>query len=127
MLGPTTAMSPPATAGPIVMPVAMALAMRPLAQARSSGAARFGIAALEAGMNGISATVARKASATSSHGSSANATATKSAAATRSETIITRRRSKRSPIQPPSGIRMPWAASVTKTATETHVVDPVRS
>ena len=66
------------------MPVAMALAMRPLAHARSSGAARFGIAALDAGMNGISATVARNASATSSHGWSTNATATKSTAATRS-------------------------------------------
>jgi hypothetical protein len=98
-----------------------------LAQARSPAGTRFGTEALAAGKNGVSATVARKAMARSGSGVRAKARAAKQAAPSRSDMIIRRRRSMRSPREPPSGMSSPCVPNVTNSPAETHRADPVRS
>ena len=124
---PMAPTSTPPISGPTVMPRLKAWETRPLAQARSSSEARFGIAACEAGRNGISATVASSARAISIHGLSANTSATKTTAEARSETIITMRRSYVSPSQPPIGVRIPIAANVARNTPDTQTAEFVSS
>ena len=124
---PTAARSTPPTAGPIVMPMFRPIATRLFAQATFSCGTRFGIAALEAGQNGASAIAERNAAATSGPGESMNAIAKKHAALAPSETIITRRRSKRSPSTAASGPTTPLTPSVRMSAAASQAADPVRS
>ena len=111
----------------MVIPRAKACETSPLAQARSSSAAKFGIAACDAGRNGISATVASSAKAINIQGLSAKTNAAKTTAAPRSEMIITLRRSKESPSQPPIGVRIPIVAKVAKKTAETQTAEFVIS
>ena len=127
VLAPTPPTSTPPISGPTVIPRAKACETSPLAQARSSSAAKFGIAACDAGKNGISAAVARNAKAISIHGSFAKTSPAKKTAAPMSEMIITLRRSKESPSQPPIGVRIPIAANVARKTAETQTAEFVIS
>jgi len=75
---------------------------------------------------GASATADRKAKVRSSHGAWARAMTKKQAAPARSEAIITRRRSNRSPRAPAKGLTKPVVPKVRKRAAATHVAEPVR-
>src|SRR3990172_1941694 len=96
-------------------------------QLRCSSSTKFGIAAADAEKNGASARGDRNAIATSQTGSSANANAAKQAAPARSETIITVRRSNRSPSEPANGPTNPDTPNVSRSVAESHVAEPVRS
>ena len=107
------------------MPMLNACDTRPFAHARSCGSARFGIAACDAGRNGISQTVATSASAIRIHGRSAKASARNATAAARSDTIMITRRSYVSPSHPPIGASTPDAANVARNTADTHRAEPV--
>ena len=125
---PTTASRIPPIAGPTMMPTLRPIATRLLAQLTWSCGTRFGIAALEAGQNGASASADRNAISTSGPGDSAtNAMPAKQAAAARSDTIITVRRSNRSPSTLANGPTAPLTPSVTSSAAASHTAEPVWS
>ena len=90
---PTAAAATPPTSGPSSWPTLRPTASVEFAHSSRSSPTRLGTAALDAGMNGASASPTRAARATSSHGACATTIAAAKAAAASSETIITRRRS----------------------------------
>ena len=90
---PTEATSTPPSSGPAMAPAVRHMPIVALAQVSSSSGTRFGIAALEAGMNGVSASDASVTSTTIASGDSATTSARKPTAAAMSDTIITTRRS----------------------------------
>ena len=87
----------------------------------------LGIAAAEADQNGCSAIADRNAAPSNQAGSWRNAIAAKHAAPARSETIMTRLRSNRSPSTPPSGAKIPATPNVRNSVNESHVAESVRS
>ena len=110
---PTLAINTPPISGPTAMPVWTPIVTRLLAQLTSSSdSTRFGIAARDAVKNGISASAEPKANRINSSGACANAIATKNTVETASDTIITMRRSNRSPSAPPNGPTMPATPNV---------------
>ena len=125
--GPIAASSTPPSAGPSMIPAFPPIWSRPFAHARSSLPTRFGMAAAEADQNGASTTAATNPRASSSAGSCTNASARKHAAPARSDTIITRLRSNRSPSIPPSGANTPDTPNVSSRDAESHAAEPVRS
>ena len=84
------------------------------------------MAAEDAERKGASATADRKAKVSNSQGACTRAMAKKQAAPARSEAIITRRRSNRSPSAPAKGLTKPMVPKVRKRAAATHAADPVR-
>jgi len=95
------------------------------ARATSGAETRFGSAAAEAGSNGLCATADRPTSPTRASCWPVSAIAVETAAAARSAPIRTRRRSKRSPSQPPKGAATTDPTTPAKSAAETHFADPV--
>ena len=96
VLGPHAASSKPAEAGPTVQAMCSTVASSEVACSRSSSETKFGSAAHTAGRKKPVAIPLTAASATISAGSSTNGSATNVPARTRSETIISRRRERRS-------------------------------
>ena len=87
----------------------------------------FGMAAADAIQNGVSTTAETNARASSQAGSPANAIAAKAPTPARSDTIMTRRRSNRSPIAPASGATKPFTPNVRSSVAESHAGERVRS
>ena len=110
---PIVARSTPPTNGPTAMPACTPMVTRLFAQLMSSGVStRFGMAARDAVKNGTSASAEPNASRISIIGACANAIAAKNRVETASATIITVRRSNRSPSAPPNGPTMPATPKV---------------
>jgi len=85
------------------------------------------MAAPEAIQNGVSTTAEMKARASSDPGSWVAAIAANAATPARSDTIMTRRRSNRSPMAPASGATNPFTPNVRNSVADSHVGDPVSS
>ena len=99
----------------------------PFAHGRSSSGTRFGIAASTANQNGSEAIDATNPSATRAAGSRTKTNATQIAALRASETIITRRRSKRSAMCPATGVRNPVMPKLKSSVAASQTAEPVRS
>ena len=112
--------------GPKVRPAYRPMATRLLAQERLSSPATLGIAADDAGKYGTSNTEDAKAIARSSPGEwVTSAITSQHTAEADSLTIMTRRRSNRSPTAPASGPRKPITAHVSNIVAEIQAVDRV--
>src|SRR6266545_2546439 len=125
--GPMAATSTPPIAGPTMTPAFRPSEIRPFAQDSSDGSTMFGMAAADAIQNGVSTTAETNARASSHAGSPANAIAANAATPARSDTIITRRRSNRSPIAPASGATKPFTPNVRSRVADSHAGERVRS
>ena len=126
-LEPTEASSSPPMAGPTMIPEFRPSAIKPFAQLRSSSDTRLGIAAPEADQNGVSTTAEANARPSSHPGSCVNAIAAKQPTPSRSDTIITRRRSNRSPSAPARGATNPLTPNVSSNVADSHVGECVSS
>ena len=126
-LGLVTASISPPSAGPIVIPALRLAPSRLLAHVTCSGPATLGIAASDADQNGASAIAERNAHTSSHAGSSDSAIIAKQAAPASSETIMTLRRSNRSPSIPAGGPTNPRTPNVSRSDRATHAAEPVRS
>src|SRR5512132_66790 len=126
-VGPMAATSAPPIAGPTMMPAFRPSEMRLFAHDSSDGSTMFGMAAADAIQNGVSTTAETNAKASSQPGSPANAIAAKAATPATSDTIITRRRSNRSPIAPAIGARKPLTPNVRTSVAESHAGERVCS
>ena len=124
-LGPSRPATAPPSIGPSSAPALRPIAMVLLAQATSSTGTRLGTAAVDAEKYGDCAIAPMNASAISASGWCVNAITPTTPAAASSETIITLRRSMRSPSAPRSGVKMPEAPMLTKSAADIHTVECV--
>jgi hypothetical protein len=123
---PTDATKTPPSSGPRVRPAYRPIEIRLFAHDRFSAPATLGIAAPDAAGKGASNTEAMKARASRMTGRSVrNAITSQQTAAADSPTIITRRRSKRSPIAPLIGPSSPMTPHVRIIAAATQAAEPV--
>ena len=124
---PITASRTPPIAGPIMIPAFAPTWISPLAHARSSSSTRFGIAAAEADQKGVSTMAAANPTASNQPGSWLKAIAAKHAAPARSDTIMTRLRSNRSPSTPPIGANRPLTPNVSRSDADNQAAERVCS
>ncbi len=109
------------------MPAFFAIATMLFAHGRSScREMRFGIAAAEADQNGTSTTADRNANASRGAGACASPMQKKNTAPRTSETIITVRRSYRSPSVPAKSPTNPVMPNVNRSVAESHAAECVR-
>jgi hypothetical protein len=123
---PIVPTSAPPISGPIKMPTLRPTPSRPFAHAIRSSSTRFGMAAADAARNGDSASADRNATNNNHTGSCTNAIAAKQTAPARSDTTITRLRSKRSPSVPANSPTNPTVPNVRNSAAATHAAEWVR-
>ena len=128
--GEPSSSSTPPSAGPAMMPRAVTADLAAFAPGRSASRTRRGVVAEVAGRYGAPAAVASAASTGTTtigkRAAAASASASISTSLIRSQATITRRRSNRSAIAPPTGPKTTIGMTRAAVATPAQSADPVR-